>query len=98
MQGFELVLGADICYGLKALPFIFGTYAALLSPSPRALGLLGYVSRHVPLCPRNCLCLSTFSDSSLDTWTEKPVTSSMTRTVLRDVESLAGQRQSTEAC
>ena len=45
LQGFNLVLGADICYGLKAVPFIFQTFAALLCQEQPSLGLLGYVSR-----------------------------------------------------
>lgn len=48
-QGFDLVLGADICYGLRALPFIFRAYKILLASTPDALGLLGYVSR-LSLC------------------------------------------------
>ncbi|KAK9804741.1 hypothetical protein WJX72_002891 [[Myrmecia] bisecta] len=44
-QGFDLVLGADVCYSVKALPSLFSTAARLLSPAPGALFLLGYVSR-----------------------------------------------------
>lgn len=46
-QGYDIVLGADICYGLKALPYIFRAYAILLAQGKAALGLLGYVSRSV---------------------------------------------------
>ena len=45
LQGFPLVLAADICYGLKAITYIFAAFATLLSTEQGSLGLLGYVSR-----------------------------------------------------
>ena len=56
MQGFGLLLGADVAYSLKALPSLFRTASLLLSKQPGAVFLLGYVSR-CPLqstsCPAN---------------------------------------------
>ena len=39
--GFELVLGADVCYGQQALPALFSCAAGLLAHTPSAAFLLG---------------------------------------------------------
>lgn len=44
-QGFDLVLGSDVCYSEKALPALFATAAGLLARRPAAEFWLGYVSR-----------------------------------------------------
>lgn len=54
MQGFDIVLGADVCYSLKALPVLLGAAAQLLSPKSGSIFLLGYVSRY---CHVLLLCL-----------------------------------------
>ena len=50
-RGFELVLGADVCYGQQALPALFSCAAALLARTSSAAFLLGiaYVVWHVNL-------------------------------------------------
>ena len=45
VQGFDVLLGSDVAYSLKALPFLFKTAAALLSKRPSSVFVLGYVSR-----------------------------------------------------
>ena len=45
LGGYDLLLGADVCYGQQALPLLFSTALQLLSPSPASLFLLSYVSR-----------------------------------------------------
>lgn len=40
-DGFELVLGADVCYGQQALPALFSCAAALLARTSTAVFLLG---------------------------------------------------------
>ncbi len=54
MQGFDLVLGSDVAYSLKALPSLFKAASLLLSKQPHSVFLLGYVSRRAPT---TCLCL-----------------------------------------
>ena len=44
-QGFDLLLGSDVAYRLKALPSLFKVAAALLSKRPSSVFMLGYVSR-----------------------------------------------------
>ena len=44
-QGFNLILGADICYSIRALPYIFRALSILLARTEKSEGLLGYVSR-----------------------------------------------------
>ncbi|KAK9818928.1 hypothetical protein WJX74_001925 [Apatococcus lobatus] len=44
-QGYDLVLGADVCYSLSALSSLFSTAAQLLSKGSASAFLLGYVSR-----------------------------------------------------
>lgn len=44
-QGFDLLLGSDVAYSLKALPSLFAAAAKLLSRKPQSVFLLGYVSR-----------------------------------------------------
>ncbi|CAL8471924.1 g11466 [Coccomyxa elongata] len=44
-QGFELLLGSDVAYSLKALPSLFKAASLLLSMQPHSVFLLGYVSR-----------------------------------------------------
>ena len=46
LQGFKLVLGADVCYSLNMTPFMFAAAARLLERSLDAIFLLGYVSRY----------------------------------------------------
>ncbi len=46
LQGFDIVLGADVCYSLKALPALFGVASQLLGDRPGCKFLLGYVSRY----------------------------------------------------
>jgi len=46
LQGFDVVLGADVCYSLKALPALFGVASQLLGRTPDCKFLLGYVSRY----------------------------------------------------
>lgn len=43
------MLGADICYSIKALPFIFQSIKTLLKKGTDSRGLLGYVSRLVTI-------------------------------------------------
>ena len=45
MQGFDVLLGSDVAYSLKALPFLFKVAASLLSKQPSSVFILGYVSR-----------------------------------------------------
>lgn len=45
MQGYDVVLGADVCYSLKALPALFSVASQLLCKKPTSRFLLGYVSR-----------------------------------------------------
>ncbi|DBA76415.1 TPA: hypothetical protein ACH3X1_010118 [Trebouxia sp. C0004] len=45
LQGFDVILAADVCYSLKALPALFGVASQLLSRRPGCKFLLGYVSR-----------------------------------------------------
>ena len=47
VQGFDVVLGADVCYSLKALPALFSVASQLLSKKPTSRFLLGYVSRYI---------------------------------------------------
>ena len=56
MQGFELLLGSDVAYSLKALPSLFKAASLLLSKQPHSVFLLGYVSRCAP-----GTCLSVFT-------------------------------------
>lgn len=51
--GFELVLGADVCYGQQALPALFSCAAALLARTPSAAFLLG---TGVPMGCIACQC------------------------------------------
>lgn len=44
-QGFDLLLGSDVAYSLKALPSLFKAASLLLSKQPHSIFLLGYVSR-----------------------------------------------------
>ena len=44
-QGFDLLLGSDVAYSLKALPSLFAAAAKLLSKKSGSVFLLGYVSR-----------------------------------------------------
>ena len=44
-QGYDIILGADVCYSLNALPALFGAAARLLNCRPGCTFLLGYVSR-----------------------------------------------------
>ncbi|KAL0030185.1 hypothetical protein WJX77_001961 [Trebouxia sp. C0004] len=44
-KGFDVILAADVCYSLKALPALFGVASQLLSRRPGCKFLLGYVSR-----------------------------------------------------
>ncbi|KAK9905522.1 hypothetical protein WJX75_001518 [Coccomyxa subellipsoidea] len=44
-QGFELLLGSDVAYSLKALPSLFRAASLLLSKQSHSVFLLGYVSR-----------------------------------------------------
>lgn len=44
-QGFDLVLGSDVCYSVRALPALFAAAARLLARRPGAEFWLGYVSR-----------------------------------------------------
>ena len=46
LQGFDIVLGADVCYSLKALPALFGVASQILGRRPGCKFLLGYVSRY----------------------------------------------------
>lgn len=45
LQGYDVILGADVCYSLNALPALFAVAARLLSCRPASRFLLGYVSR-----------------------------------------------------
>lgn len=45
LQGYDVILGADVCYSLNALPALFAVAARLLNCRPSARFLLGYVSR-----------------------------------------------------
>ena len=45
MQGYDLVLGSDVCYSVRALPALFAAAATLLARWPGAEFWLGYVSR-----------------------------------------------------
>ena len=45
VKGFDLMLGSDVAYSLKALPALFRVAAALLSKRPSSAFILGYVSR-----------------------------------------------------
>jgi hypothetical protein len=53
-QGYDLVLGADVCYSVKALPALFTAAAGLLARRPGAEFWLGYVSR----CARACCAVT----------------------------------------
>ena len=44
-QGYDLVLGSDVCYSVRALPALFAAAARLLARRPGADFWLGYVSR-----------------------------------------------------
>ena len=44
-QGFDVLLGSDVAFSLKALPALFEAAAKLLSKTPDSVFLLGYVSR-----------------------------------------------------
>lgn len=44
-QGYDTILGADVCYSLNALPALFGVAARLLHSGPGCRFLLGHVSR-----------------------------------------------------
>ncbi|CAL5220955.1 g3059 [Coccomyxa viridis] len=44
-QGFDVLLGSDVAYSLKALPHLFKVAASLLSKRPSSVFILGYVSR-----------------------------------------------------
>lgn len=46
LQGYDVILGADVCYSLNALPALFGVAARLLSCKSGSKFLLGYVSRY----------------------------------------------------
>eukprot|EP00884_Botryococcus_braunii_P004057 jgi/Botrbrau1/13652/Bobra.0292s0002.1 len=48
-QGFQLLLGADVCYSLNALPVLFRAASRLLSQATDAFFLLAYVSRSTAL-------------------------------------------------
>lgn len=61
LQGFDLMLGADICYSIKALPFIFRALGRLLARRKDSLGLLGYVSRCVSSALRHLEALVLFN-------------------------------------
>ena len=50
MQGFDLLLGSDVAYSLKALPSLFKVAASLLSKRPSSCFILGYVSRYSMFC------------------------------------------------
>ena len=45
MQGFNILLGSDVAYSLKALPSLFKVVASLLSKRSSSVFILGYVSR-----------------------------------------------------
>ena len=45
VQGFPLLLGADVCYSLNQTPLLFSAAAGLLARTADARFLLGYVSR-----------------------------------------------------
>ena len=47
VQGFDVVLGAVVCYSLTALPALFSVASQLLSKKPTSRFLLGYVSRYI---------------------------------------------------
>ena len=53
MQGFDLLLGSDVAYSLKALPSLFKVAASLLSKRPSSVFILGYVSRYSIFCKRS---------------------------------------------
>lgn len=44
-QGYQLLVGADVCYSVNALGPLFRAASALLAPSSDAFFLLAYVSR-----------------------------------------------------
>lgn len=45
VQGYDILLGADVCYSLKALPNLFKAASQLLTHKKGSKFLLGYVSR-----------------------------------------------------
>lgn len=61
-QGFDLLLGSDVAYSLKALPSLFKTATALLSKRPSSVFLLGYVSRYLVIYTLACVMQRTHED------------------------------------
>ena len=57
-QGFELLLGSDVAYSLKALPSLFRAASLLLSKQSHSVFLLGYVSRSAPVLTELQYCTS----------------------------------------
>ena len=65
-QGYDLVLGSDVCYSIKALPALFAAAARLLARRPGAEFWLGYVSRCAP-CNIHTRLLTRLVDTGLFT-------------------------------
>ena len=78
-DGFELVLGADVCYGQQALPALFSCAAALLARTSTAAFLLGkhscslnstseMLSAMQSMCQQADACRQHYSTAFPNTW------------------------------